>query len=733
LNASEQYRRTYLAIGLVVGGVLLCCAAALFNAAALGWWQLPIYGGAAAALSGTWWFRRKLTVSEQELEARRQQIETEFARVAEDEQRLEATRRTVQAELGEQATRLDQREQTLAARLTAYHEWLEFPAPVDLGVKLNEPLATDSELAALVQQDRRLNELLAQETKVLFDYILNNRYASEGQFNVELLRDDLQTLITKVARIYQPDVQRPLLETSLERVLRAAGRACLQFLVVLDELPISVKEYNLNSLYKYIRRAVKAYGMYKQAEPYWGYANTAYYLGRLAIGVNPLSIGAWWFLGTLGREGARVITNKVVNRQGMALLQNLVRVIGYEVASMYGGDFRHRDANWIYAAELTELLTEFPHSRDSIRHALKDLAALQLRSEYDRVFLTRLVANGASARPERYRAAALLTVEERRAIAQRLERFLESFIHGKSADRVAKWQAEVEARLDVKLNVGGARILPRETQVHDAVRSLAGFLNMIKQCEPAELHDLLATTRLWKELTIEQQASFALEQQENPAYLFEQPDLDPDGDVAAIYLDDLASLAARVPPREASIDELLRDIALYLRQDARMMTALIEKHLAAELDKRLTSMPQRKSTPSAVSRAALDLLGDERAEFLYDSISVSGLKQQGGLWLLGTSCRLVLLAIEPRPQVLWRADGPVSVNVVKRLIGGEAQIRGGTWLVDLEAARSINVGGPLFGSSHAYFKALLDWQPSGNDHGSRVAAATSSAKLPESF
>jgi hypothetical protein len=717
LNAPEQYRQHITAITLVAGGVIVMCVAALANAAALGWWQLPIYLGAAIALAGTYWFRRKLSATEQEIEERRRYADSEHARIAEEEQRLEAMRRTVQGELGEQSTRLDQREQTLAARLTAYHEWLEFPAPVDLGQALAEPPPSDSELAMLVRQDRKLNELLADETRILFDYILSNRYAGEGQFKIEVLRDDLQALITKVARIYAPDVQRPLLETSLERVLRAGGRACLQFLVLLDELPISVKEYNLNSLYKYIRQAVKAYGAYRSAEPYWGYANTAYYLGRLALGVNPLAIGAWWFLGTLGREGARVITNKLVNRQGMALLQNLVRVIGYEVASMYGGDFRHRDANWIYAAELTELLTEFPHSRDSVRHALKDIAAVQLRSEYDRVFLTRLVANGVSARPERYRAAALLTVEERRAVAQRLERFLESFIHGKSADRVAKWQQEVESRLDVKLEVSAPKALSREIQVHDAVRSLAGFLNMVKQCETDELHDLLATTRLWKELSPAQQTSFNREQQEVPAYLFEQPDLDPAGDVTAMYLDDLASLAARVPPREASIDELLRDVAVYLRQDARKMAALIEKHLAAELEKRLAATSPTRKVPPKVCRAMLDLLSDGPAQFVYGSVTLDGAQDRGPLWLLGTPSRLVLLVVEPQPQALWRADAAVEVEMIKRLMAGEARICGGTWLagdIDVRDPPPIRIGGPMFGGSEAYFKPLADWNPSGS-------------------
>ena len=76
---------------------------------------------------------------------------------------------------------------------------------------------------------------MAEETRLLFEHIKSNRYAAAGEFQWPLLRDDLHVLVTKVAHIYQPGVAQPLLETSLERVLRAGGRACLQFLVVLDD------------------------------------------------------------------------------------------------------------------------------------------------------------------------------------------------------------------------------------------------------------------------------------------------------------------------------------------------------------------------------------------------------------------------------------------------------------------------------------------------------------------
>lgn len=706
-------RLQWLSIGLVTCGVLLCCIAAIAKAGTLGWWQGLIYLGAVLALGGTYWFRRNLTLQEVTIEHRRTQAEREYARVVDEEQRLGEARRTIQKELGEQATRLDQREQTLANRLSAFHEWLEFPTPVDLATSLMEAPAADSELAELVRKDRRLNELLQEETRILFDNIRSNRYSVGGAVQLQIAREDLHALIIKVARIYQPNVDQPLLETSLERVLRAGGRASLQFLVVLDELPISVKEHNLNSLYGYVRQAVKAYGAYKTVEPYWGYANTALYLGRLALGASPIALGAWWFVGTLGREGARMVTMRLVNRQAMALLQGFVRVIGYEVASMYGGDFRHRDANWIYGAELTELVARFPPSRDSLRHALRDLAALQLRSEYDRVFLTRLVANTASAHPERYRAAAFLTVEERRAIAQRLERFLESFVHGKTPERVARWQADVESRLDVKLSIADHKVnSSRETQLHEALRSLVGFLTMIKQCDVTEVLPLLRQSKLWQELSEDRRKLFEQELHDAPAYLFEQPDLDPEGDVTQFYLDGLAWLNARVPPHEAGADELLRDIALYLRQDPKKMTALVEKHLSAMLEERLAPNAPVRKVPPAVARAVLDLLYEEHALFLYGGVTTEPAnREKTPLWLLGTPSRLLVVAVGSTPRAIWRADADVNVEVAKRLVGSEARLSGGIWLAGEYKGCGLRVTGPVLGHRETYFRPLAGWSP----------------------
>src|SRR5439155_11813647 len=258
----------------------------------------------------------------------------EETRLAGERSQFEELRQAMQEEITQEAVRLDKLEQALADRLVTYHEWMEFPQPVDL----SHPPPDDAKLSELARKDRQMIDLLKAETKILYDNILQNKYAPEGKVELPLIRDDMVTLVTRVARIYQPSVEQPLLEASLTRVFRAVSRASLQMLVVLDELPIDVRNASLSTLYNYVRSAVNTWRMYKSAEPYWPYVNTAYYLGRFALGANPLALGAWWFLGNLSSRGTKALAQHLINRQALALLSNLVRVIGYEVAGIYGGN-----------------------------------------------------------------------------------------------------------------------------------------------------------------------------------------------------------------------------------------------------------------------------------------------------------------------------------------------------------------------------------------------------------
>ncbi len=714
-----HHRWHWLPISLVAAGVLAAWVTAAGNYAALGWWQVMVYVGGLVALAGSLLFRRELSMTELEVERLRHELQEENSRLEEDRKAFATLQQEVEGQFDEQGRKLDKREEELASRLVAYHEWMEFPQPIDIRQADNPPddPISDERVSDLARKDRLMMDLLKDETRILYDNITSNKYVVDGKFSPAILRDDAYELVGKVARIYQPDVEQPLLETKLPLVIRAASRACLHFLVLIDDLPLNVKDYSFNSLYGYVRNAVSAYRMYKSTEPYWPYVNTAYYLGRFAMGANPLTMGAWWFLGALGKQGAQAIATRVINRQALALLSDVVRVIGYEVASVYGGDFRHRDANWIYAAELTEMLRQFPLSRDGLSHALKEVGALQLRSEYDRIFLYRCIAAHISARPQNFRALACLSAAECRAIASRLEKFLHTFIHGKTNDRVTKWKTGVETRLGVKLLV---KVQPTahsvQAQQEDAVRSLAGFLLGSKEREPHDLAGFLTKSRILGELPSADRAALLSKLEANPPYFFEHPDLDPESDLVLKYLGDLAALQVRVSPRDAQLDELISDVAEYLRHDPKLVQRMLEKEYASHLAERVSPESPTRKAPLEVTRAILDLLEPgELARFLYTGITLewpagaNGTRQRGGdLWLLGAGQRLILFALEDdEPLLVWRGEGKIELSQERGILSSTARLRGGLWLQDSSGIFPvIRITGPMVKSIGNYFGLL---------------------------
>lgn len=708
-----KFRWQWTPLILVITGALAIVVTTIIERNLLGWWQAIIYAGVATVAGSTFWLRRQLTADELQIEQLRATVaaeETSLARVKAD---FAEQQDFLQKQFQQQAGQLDAREQAFARRLLTFHEWMEFPEPLTLSAGP----APAPNISELVRKDRQLTELLKQETQNLYDNILSNKYLIDGQFSPVLARDDAFALVLKVARLYQPDAEQPLLEVSLDQIMRATSRGALNILVVLDEMPLQVKSYNLSALHQYVRRAVEAYRLYRKTEPYWPYVNTAYYLSRFAMGANPLALGAWWFISSLGRQGATAIAQQVVNRQALALLSTVVRVIGCEVASIYGGDFRHRDANWIYGAELAELVSSFPLSREGLSAALKEIGALQFRSEYDRVFLYRCLAAHKSAQPERYNAMDCLLSDERHAVATRLEKFLDMYLHGRSADRVAAWKQGVEGRLQVKLAVGlKPALVSVRDQVSDAIRSLASFLVGEKELEPENLPSLLRSTRSFEQLAEADREPLLNSLVASPPYFFEHPDLDPDSDLVGIYLDDLTALDARVPPHDPQREEAIFAVAAYLRKDAKLVDTLISKHRQAYFADRLHPEASLRRAPPRVMRAVLDLLtGDPSRFFLFHPVALDwsegqtplGLKA-ADLWLIGTGDRLMLFSAAAQPQVIWRGDQRVQLEAVQKFMGSSARLIGGEWLLnDVPAPTAIRLPIPLMSTYNSYLRPLV--------------------------
>jgi hypothetical protein len=704
-----------LSIVAVVAGVAVAWGCALAAHHSLGWLAWGIYLGGLVALAGALWRRRERSPAEIELEQLREALRRERSEVDKRRGELHVLTESAEAALEKQGQIIDRRERVLAQKLIAFHEWLEYPQP--MADELTQP---QEDVVELTKKDRQVLELLDREAKRIYEDIRNNKYSPNGEFEPRLVRRDAEAIAVAVARVYRPDSENPLLETSIDQLLRAAGRTSLHLLVVLDRLPLGVKEYNFHSLYRYVRHATKAYGAYKTAAPYLPYFNGAYYLSRFAMGASPWTLAAWRVVSELSTRGAKKMATHWFNRHAGSLVYDVVRVLGFEVAGIFGGDFRHRDASWIYGAELTELISRFPLSRDALSHGLKEVGSLQLRNEYDRLFLYQCLAAHASAQPGRFRAALHLTGGERRAIAQRLEKFFQAFIHGKTDERAAAWRAEVEQRLVVKLNLEG-RLAPatQESQRRDALRSLASFVLAVKEREPEELPELLGKTRLFHAHSEEDRRGLLNELQDIPPFFFEQPDLDPAGELAATYLDDLARLAVRVTPFDVPPDEMLDDVAAYLRADPKEFQRTVDAHREALLQERLQHPPAAKPTPGAV-RAVLQQLGaEDRPAFLYGDARLdwpvrmrSSPYSQGELWLLGCDDRLILLHVPETGAAapIWTGGSDISFQRLRGYFNDDFLLRGGTWKIDQTPdPDAIRLPGQMGWKWETLFNPLLDF------------------------
>ncbi|MBG86066.1 MAG: hypothetical protein CMO80_04100 [Verrucomicrobiales bacterium] len=612
----------------------------------------------------------------------------------------------VKAELTRMAEDIETRDRELTERLKTFHEWMEFPQPVDLGEDEDIPEST-VEIAA---QDKALFALLESESQRVFDRILNNEYSVGGQVQFELIRDEATELVGHIAKIYQPNAEEPLLETSVAQILHAASRASLQFLVVLEQLPIDVKEYSLQSIYDYVRKGVQAYGVYKKFEPYKPYVDTAYYLGRFAMGASPVTLGAWFVLGTLGQKGAEALTTNLLERQALTFLHNLIRVIGYEVAGIYGGDFRHRDPNWFYAVEVVEIVQLFPASRESLRRGLKEIGRLTLRSEYDRVFLYRCLAAHQSAQPDQYDSSVLSTAE-RSQIAQRLEQIFHEDIHGRTEELIEYWRAGLEQRLNVKLQLDSRQAAQRSEQesIKQAARSLASFLVDTREQEPDKIADLLSATRTLAAMDESDRDPWFSATREDPPFYFEPPDLDPKAPATSQYLQDLCALAVEVPPYRANTRHLIEEVAHFLRQDTNPVLTTHDDALIERLNRSLVvSHPEEQINADVAITLTAVLKTEEKVRLAYRDVKIEPAPSNVAdeLILFATDEYFALVSMGSSPVELWRSDPKTSAEEYTTLGQGHCRVTGGKWQDDNR--RTIEIGLPIFSRYSTWFQPLHD-------------------------
>ncbi|MCD0458486.1 hypothetical protein [Roseiconus lacunae] len=483
--------------------------------------------------------------------------------------------------LEEQTDQLRSESKRLADRSLALQQWMQFPDAIafrsdsdhngarnrtDSRVDDRDRLPKEAFTIAvdpLASHDQALMKLIDAKTRELFENIKNDTYREKTDagyaFKTEQIRDDLFQLVSDVAAIYRPDDPAPLLRTNVEAISRATGRASLRLLVAIESLPVSLATYDFQSIYKLVTQAVKTFGLYKSAKPYLDVASTMWLAGRIVISTNPITMAAWWAASKATTYGASKLGQHVLDQQAVGLIRQLVEIVAIEVASIYSPMVRYRDVHWVYGVELVHLASQLHLSDAAKLEAMRQLAVLNFKDEYGRVALMRQLANGASSRPAQYRPAQSLSPADRTIVAEKLEEFLLTHVltgaklSRNNAEKVEQWQVATGERLEIQFRAGQVDADEKE-QRQRAVWALASFALEHLGDEPDTLEATLRSTQVWQGVHSDTQVRYLEQLIEQPPYLYHPPEIAPKSALAAEFLSDLASLAARLGGMIADVD-----------------------------------------------------------------------------------------------------------------------------------------------------------------------------------
>lgn len=623
----------------------------------------------------------------------------------------EAERAELLKEVEIRAGDLARREQDLAARFARFHEFMEYPTEDRHSGKSAE------ELHQLTEQDRQVRKLLEAEAERVYEKIRTNGYTVNGKVDLISIRDEALHLIQQVAKIYKPGSETPILDTSLEQLARAASRIWLHLLVLLEQLPMNVQQYNIATLYGYIRKGVIGYGVYQKAGPWMTYLTRGLYAGRIAAATNPASLGAWWLATELGKQGAKKAIEHVVDKQAVALLHQVITVVGVEAANIYAPGFRQRDPAWIEGAELVELISSFPASGDSLRFGLKRITALPLRSEYDRIYLYRCLASHRSAGLQ-LAEPSMLTRAEREAIAHSLEKFFSDHIHGATDTTVRTWREGVEHRFDLRLKLDSSHphlVTQRSEQLLEAASSLCSFLKYLVQPEESRMLPTLKSLRLAALMSDEQKQRLLSMELAGDNVNFEAPALDPSSDLTESYLRDLATCCAATDEPAEELEQLVLEACSYFRRTPTEGRQWLNDAWKTRLRDCCPDDELYQAIPAAAARSVLcERQTDERLVMCYGGISLvrgNHLEELPDGWVAGfessSGAKRIVLCGPAATPLKWSTDVPVQVERVKGIFVDDARIAPGPASTCRD---SVQISGSLRGGRFkSHFESLLKW------------------------
>ena len=683
------------------GALALLASVITITGAAVGpednpWRWAGYLGGVLAAVSGAWILIRGYGT----------RVDADSTSEDSETTELKELREQIHTEV----VALERRRREIGDTMMVNRGWLEVPEPWE---DLNA--VADSGADAWSEQDQEVLRICRRESEILFNKTKNNSYIRDDGVDLKVIYEDFYEFFEKIARVYRPAVSHPLAETSLEEILRFVNRVSLQLLVQLDQLPVDVKRYTFVEIYQMIRKTMDYYGIYKALSPYWDAMKPAYFLGRLVLGSNPLTMGVGWTVTELANRGGKKLSTTYAKRYGMRLFHETIRILGSEAAAVYGGRVRHRDPYWIYGLELVEMVSHMQRSEELLRSALTEIESLPLQSEYDRMYLYRCLIRHESSQPDRFPVAPQVSETQRNTIRDRFKTWADKHENEWPDSSRLQWSEGFYRRLGKSGKTTNDALDPVESG-RRILHSLVSYLIDVKQMEPEGAVAGLRGTAAFGRLP-EGAARDAIREIElAPPMVFDHPDLPTGSESAMTFLTDLTDLQVGTPPHSAG-GELLTDVAHDLGIDGDVTQRIRDAACGRWLGGRLvTESPVRKLRGS-LARALIGYLEDnERPVLIYDRIEIDRKsfteKIPKDVYLVAlTSGRLVLVGggADQNCAQLW--SGRTGRNGVE---WDEEKptlrwLRGGRWLLDREETHEpprIGLRAPGRKEAEAWFAPL---------------------------
>ena len=310
-----------------------------------------------------------------------------------------------------------------------------------------------------------------------------------------------------------------------------------------------------------------------------------------------------------------------------------------------------------------------------------------------------------------------------------MEDFYRSWYADNEADPDLDWQADLEDRFQMQLNIvaddPSQADSSRELQVSSATSLLSYCQALLGQSQETAWEQL-TNTRVWSDLPQAERDRVSDSHLTACELEFVPPQLHPTHPLVDDYLEDLLEITAQQDVLHTELDELLLNVAAYYRRSAPETQQRLDQGLTARFHRRWQSCSGIQDVPADQLRSFLQVRHEmERPMFAYRGVriefssdtSAEAMPASDGLCLWGTNQRLLLLDAATPDRVLWSTSQQAQLEQRRGVFLHDGVIRGGDWQnlpPEWPSPCGLVIPGRIGRAYGDTFGDLIGWSPSTN-------------------